>query len=282
MNVRYRVTLSASERAQLVTMMLGGKGAARRLKRAQILLAADGGSRDDEIARTVAVGTSTVDRTKQRFVEEGLERALSELSRPGAARKLGVVDESLLVAVACSKPPEGRAHWTLQLLADEMVRLTVHDSVSDETIRRRLDNLQLKPWLRRMRHRRRAASRAWRPACHGSRAPGRWRKIADRARVTRAVAYGQRLGCRARHGDTRSMRRAAADPGEPYPPTAWFGQDSQVCTTTTSRSLRPAASRSTNTSGPARPPTTLTGASFAPEIGTGTGVHGARPTLRAT
>ena len=150
MNVRYRVTLETSERVQLVAMVLGGKGAVRRLKRAQILLAADNGSTDEEIARNVAVGTSTVYRTKQRFVEEGLERALSELPRVGAQRKLGVVDESLLVAVACSKPPAGRSRWTLQLLADEMVRLTVHDSVSDETIRRRLDELQLKPWQEKM------------------------------------------------------------------------------------------------------------------------------------
>ncbi len=150
MNVKYRVTLTTSERAQLVSFVLGGKGAYRRLKRAQILLAADKGTADEEIARNVAVGTSTVYRTKQRFVEEGLERALSELPRPGAERKLGVVDESLLVAVACSKPPEGRARWTLQLLADEMVRLTTHESVSDETIRRRLGELQLKPWQEKM------------------------------------------------------------------------------------------------------------------------------------
>jgi transposase len=150
MNVKYRVTLTLSERAQLATLVLGGKGAVRRLKRAQILLAADKGASDEEIARNVAVGTSTVYRTKQRFVEEGLERALSELPRPGAARKLDVGDESLLVAVACSEPPAGRARWTMQLLANEMVRLTVHDSVSDETIRRRLDELQLKPWLEKM------------------------------------------------------------------------------------------------------------------------------------
>jgi len=150
MNVKYRVTLTTSERAQLVSFVLGGKGAYRRLKRAQILLAADKGTTDEEIARNVAVGTSTVYRTKQRFVEEGLERALTELPRPGAERKLGVVDESLLVAVACSKPPEGRSRWTLQLLADEMVRLTVHESVSDETIRRRLGELQLKPWQEKM------------------------------------------------------------------------------------------------------------------------------------
>ena len=128
MNVRYRVTLDTSDRVQLVSMVLGGKAAVRKLKRAQILLAADAGSTDEEIARN-AVGTSTVYRVKQRFVEEGLERALSEAPRPGAERKFDVADEALLIAVACSKPPAGRARWTLQLLADEMVRLTAHESV---------------------------------------------------------------------------------------------------------------------------------------------------------
>jgi hypothetical protein len=75
MNVKHRVTLDTSERVQLVAMVLGGKGAFRRLKRAQILIATDNGATDEEIARNVAVGTSTVYRTKQRFVEEGLERA---------------------------------------------------------------------------------------------------------------------------------------------------------------------------------------------------------------
>ena len=115
MNVKYRVTLTTSERAQLAAMVLGGKGAFRRLKRAQILLAADSGRTDEEIARNIGVSTSTIYRTKQR-----------------------------------SEPPAGRARWTLQLLADEMVRLTAHDSVSDETIRRRLGELQLKPWQEKM------------------------------------------------------------------------------------------------------------------------------------
>src|SRR5260370_40305838 len=117
-------------------MVLGGKGAVRRLNGAQMLLAADTGSTDEEIARNVAVGTSTVYRTKQRFVEEGVERALSELRRVGAQRRLDVVDESLLVAVACSKPPDGCPRWNLQLLADGSVRLTLPHSVADDTIRR--------------------------------------------------------------------------------------------------------------------------------------------------
>ena len=84
MNIRYRVTLTAEERQQLQTLLSGGQGAVRQIKRAQILLAADAQSTDELIARTVGVGTSTVYRTKQRFVEEGLALALSELPRPGA------------------------------------------------------------------------------------------------------------------------------------------------------------------------------------------------------
>ena len=150
MNVRYRITLTTDEYEQLHTLVQGGKGAYRRLKRAQILLAASGGSTDGDIAANVAVGTATVYRTKRRFVEEGLEAALSEGPRPGADRKLDAKEEALLIATACSAPPEGRARWTLDLLADAMVRLTSHESLSSETVRRRLDENELKPWRKKM------------------------------------------------------------------------------------------------------------------------------------
>ena len=116
MNVRYRVELSQIERDELTAMLGGGKHAARKLKRAQILLAADGGRCDAEIVRTVRVSLSTVGRTKRRFVEGNLERALSEEPRPGAERKLTGKEEALLVATACAKPPAGRKRWTLTLL----------------------------------------------------------------------------------------------------------------------------------------------------------------------
>src|SRR6266536_5913554 len=138
MNVRYRVELSQAERDELATMLSGGKHAARRLKRAQVLLAAEAGSSDDEIARAVAVGGSTVYRTKRRFVEGNLQRALSEEPRPGAERTLTGKEEALLVATACASPPKGRARWTLELLADAMIKPTEHDSISRETVRRRL------------------------------------------------------------------------------------------------------------------------------------------------
>jgi len=150
MNIRYRITLTSDEHEQLRSFVQGGKGAFRRLKRAQILLAAASGSTDAAIAANIAVGTSTVYRTKRRFVEEGLEAALSEEPRPGVERKLDANEEALLIATACSAPPEGRARWTLDLLADAMVRLTSHPSLSSETIRRRLAENELKPWLKKM------------------------------------------------------------------------------------------------------------------------------------
>jgi len=102
------------------------------------------------IARNVGVGTSTVYRLKQRFVEEGLEPALNEKPRPGAARKLTASDEALLVATACSTAPKGRARWTCALLAERMAVLTEHERVPDETIRSRLKAMKIKPWQSKM------------------------------------------------------------------------------------------------------------------------------------
>jgi transposase len=150
MNVRYRVTLTQYERNELGGLLSGGKNRARKLKRAQILLATDQGVSDEDIALSVGVGGSTVYRTKRRFVEGNLERALSEEPRPGAARKLTGKEEVLLVATACSSPPTGRARWTLELLADALVKLTPHESLSRETVRRRLAENHLKPWRKDM------------------------------------------------------------------------------------------------------------------------------------
>lgn len=150
MNIRYRVTLTSNERKHLRELLAGGSKNARTLKRAQLLLAADAGSADEMIAAHISVGTATVYRTKKRFVEEGLERALYEGKRPGNPRKLAASDESLLVALACSKPPIGQARWTMELLAGELVRLTVHESLSGETVRRRLAEVAIKPWQKKM------------------------------------------------------------------------------------------------------------------------------------
>src|SRR3954471_6637485 len=150
MTIRYRVDLSDAERSELEALLRGGRRAARTLKRAQILLAADAGMPDETIAQSLGVGGSTVYRTKRRFVEGNLDKALHEEPRPGAARKLSAQEEALLVATACSRPPEGRGRWTIELLAGEIVRLTEHDGISRETVRRRLAENEIKPWREKM------------------------------------------------------------------------------------------------------------------------------------
>ena len=150
MNILYRVDLTQDEQSDLLLMLSGGKHGSRKLKRAQILLAADAGASDAEIERCVGASGSTVYRTKRRFVESGVDAALSEQPRTGAVRKLTGKEEALLVATACSAPPQGRKRWTLELLADAVVRLTEHDEVSRETVRRRLVENHLKPWRKDM------------------------------------------------------------------------------------------------------------------------------------
>jgi transposase len=150
MNVRYAVQLDASERQRLEGLVAGGKRPVREVKRAQILLAANAGNTDEDIASAVQVATATVYRTKRRLVEEGLDHALAEDQRPGGKRKLSATVEAMLVALACSSPPSGRAKWTLELLAGEMVKLTPHEHISGDTIGRRLDENDLKPWQRKM------------------------------------------------------------------------------------------------------------------------------------
>ena len=150
MNIIYTVALSQDELQQLEQLTRGGKLGARKMKRALILMKADMGWTDEEIAEALPTSTSTVFRTRRKFVEGGLEHALNEARRPGGNRKLSATEVGLLVATTCSDPPEGRARWTLELLADEMVRLTEHDSVSKATIGRRLAENELKPWQKRM------------------------------------------------------------------------------------------------------------------------------------
>jgi len=151
MNIRYFVELTEAERSDLIEFTRKGKPGARKVLRAHILLMADGRAHTDEqISNALSVGTSTVYRTKRRLVEGGIEHALNEASRPGGGRKLDAKQEATLIALACSKPPEGRAKWTLQLLADGLIALTDLESVSTETVRRRLQENELKPWQKRM------------------------------------------------------------------------------------------------------------------------------------
>jgi transposase len=145
---RYRVTLTDAERERLRAVTRKGKDAARTVRRAQTLLLADEGRTDEVIAAALHSGLSTVARTRQRFVEEGLEAALVDHPRPGAAPKLGPKQQALVVALACTKPPEGRLRWTLQLLADRVVELAIIPDISDEAIRRLLKKTPSSPGRR--------------------------------------------------------------------------------------------------------------------------------------
>jgi transposase len=130
--------LTAEEREHLEKILRKGKLSVRHLKRPQTLLAADAGQKDEQVAQTVCVHVATVERTRKRFVEGGLEHALTESNRPGGKSILDGKGEALLMALACSDAPEGHATWTMQLLADRRVELGVVDSISDETVRLRL------------------------------------------------------------------------------------------------------------------------------------------------
>jgi transposase len=148
MTKRYRVTLEAEERDRLRQLLSRGKADVRRLKHAQILLAADESDAgpalsDDQISRTVDIARATVERIRQRFVEEGLELSLSPYRTPNRIyrTKLDGRQEAHLIAMACSTPPEGRSRWTLSLLADQMVELKYVDSVSRETVRQTLKKM---------------------------------------------------------------------------------------------------------------------------------------------
>lgn len=132
------VKLKAEERTRLQEMTRKGTVKVRSLRRAEVLLLADDGMRDERIAERAGVSVSTVERTRKRYLQAGLDAALTEKPRPGAEPRLDAKAQAFLVALACSDPPVGRDTWTMQLLADRLVELSYVESVSDETVRRTL------------------------------------------------------------------------------------------------------------------------------------------------
>lgn len=141
---RYRVTLTAEERDDLGRMISRGKADARKLAHARVLLQVDAseggpGWTDAVIAEAVRVSVRTIERVRQRFVEEGLDAALLPKPSPRVyARKLDGEREAKLVALACSGPPDGKKRWTLRLLAERLVELEVVPELSHETVRQTL------------------------------------------------------------------------------------------------------------------------------------------------
>lgn len=141
---KYNVTLAQEERAKLENIISSGKSATRKITRARILLKADCGEygpgyKDADIKKALDVSFNTIAGVRKRFVEEGLEAALT--NRPSTRlykRKLDGDAEARLTLLACSTPPEGRDSWTLRLLADQLVELRYVEDVSYETVRRTL------------------------------------------------------------------------------------------------------------------------------------------------
>jgi len=145
MNKRYIVRLIEGERVALGQLVSKGKAAARKRTHAQVLLKGDAGEHgpawtDEQIVEAFEVGARTVQSIRKQFVEEGLTAAIErkKQSRPSRQRVLDGEKEAKLVAICCSKAPEGRSRWTLRMLGDELVRLEIVDSISRETIRQTL------------------------------------------------------------------------------------------------------------------------------------------------
>lgn len=154
MNIKYKVTLTEEERKNLENLTSKSSISARKMKRAQILLLAENHKyKEHEIVKILKTSPTTIYRTKQNFVEYGLEFALNEKVRPGQPRKLSANQEALLIATACTPPPSGHCRWTLSLLGDRLITLTDIESISLETIRQRLKQNDLKPWKKNMVHR---------------------------------------------------------------------------------------------------------------------------------
>ncbi len=135
---RYTIELTTEEREQLNRLIRGGKHAARIVTRARILVKIDEGWKVPQIAAALDVSEGTVYRVKRRYAADGLDGVLRDRVQANRFRKLDDKGEAHLIALACSDAPEGHDHWTLQLLADQMVELGVVESLSYETVRLKL------------------------------------------------------------------------------------------------------------------------------------------------
>ena len=138
---KYHVKLTPEEQQELLEMTSKGRISARKMKRAQVLLKADEGLKDEDIMAAVGVSRPMVERTRKRLVEGGLNKALNEDPRPGAKRRLDGRAEAHLIVLTCSEPPDDHDHWALRLLADKLVELGVVESVSYETVRQTLKKI---------------------------------------------------------------------------------------------------------------------------------------------
>jgi transposase len=148
---KYRVKLTEAERQELKELLNKGRIAARKQTHSRILLQCDESGAipvktDQDIAASLNISTRSIERVRQSFVEEGLESALNpKVQKHHRPKKLDGAAEAFLVATVCMGAPEGRAEWTMQLLADKLVECKIVDSISDETVRTTLKKMHLNP-----------------------------------------------------------------------------------------------------------------------------------------
>lgn len=138
MTIAHRIRLTDDERATLIALTRRGESNTRRITRARVLLLADRGTTDRAIADALTIHPRTCQRLRQRACQEGVLAALDDRARPGAPRLLDETQEAHLIALACSDAPDGRETWTMQLLADRLIDLKLVTTISDETVRRTL------------------------------------------------------------------------------------------------------------------------------------------------
>lgn len=143
---KFLVQLADIEREELLNLCKKGKQSARKIRKANILLEADKNRVDEEIARTLSVSIDTIERTRKKFVEGGLDFALNDYHRSGRPKIIDGIQQAALIALACTRPPKGRCVWTAELLAEQMIHLGVIDAISPESVRLILKKNELKPW----------------------------------------------------------------------------------------------------------------------------------------
>lgn len=148
-NKKYVVDLPKEDRDYLQKFVSTGKRSAREFLRAMTLLLSNKGKTDEEIHEILGISTRTIERTREKYVTEGLDCALHELPRPGQPKKLSSAQEQQIIAIACSTAPEGRSHWTLELLREETIKRGIINEISTEPIRILLKEHNLKPWKKK-------------------------------------------------------------------------------------------------------------------------------------
>src|SRR5574339_71299 len=134
-NEKHEVHLKEAERRKLIGIVSKGRNKAVVIQRAHILLKVDEGKTDVEISEMLYISEQTIRRTRQRYVQEGLQAALEDKPHPATGSELDEKQEARIIALACSEPPAGQARWTLELLAQEVLKDGIVTHLSPETVR---------------------------------------------------------------------------------------------------------------------------------------------------